>query len=172
MDKFLNNTGEVDLKKLNGKGAGSGGSFVKLATGSVEKNGKVFEINSVLSKFFAQLKIAGAEFGYRTASEIHRFTQIVLVLSPDTDINDIIDFAILQKLLPKLHGSRRKLEPVFEELIKLCLKDGVETKEFKTGKAQIDSSDKTIVKYPLSLEKIVRMYNNLVHNGFTSFAEA
>ena len=30
----------------------------------------------------------------------------------------------------------------------------------------------TKIKYPLSLEKIVRMYNNLVQNGFTSFAEA
>lgn len=172
MGEFLKNPGEVDLKKLNGKGKGFGGSFVNLATGVVEKNEEVLKINSVLSNFFVQLKIAGAEFGYRTASEIQRFARVVQVMSPDTNIEDIIDFAILQKLLPKLHGSRRKLEPVFEELIKLCLKDGAETKEFKTGKAQVDTSDKTIVKYPLSLEKIVRMYNNLIHNGFTSFAEA
>ena len=172
MGEFLKNPGEVDLKKLNGKGKGFGGSFVNLATGVVEKNDEVLKINSVLSNFFVQLKIAGAEFGYRTASEIQRFARVVQVMSPDTNIEDIIDFAILQKLLPKLHGSRRKLEPVFEELIKLCLKDGAETKEFKTGKAQVDTSDKTIVKYPLSLEKIVRMYNNLIHNGFTSFAEA
>lgn len=172
MGEFLKNPGDVDLMKLNGKGAGFGSSFIKLATGSLDKNNKLLEINSVLSNFFVQLKIAGAEFGYRTASEIQRFAQVVQVMSPDTKIEDIIDFAILQKLLPKLHGSRRKLEPVFEELIKLCLKDGAETKEFKTGKAQVDTSDKTIVKYPLSLEKIVRMYNNLIHNGFTSFAEA
>jgi len=159
MGEFLKNPGDVDLMKLNGKGAGFGSSFIKLATGSLDKNNKLLEINSVLSNFFVQLKIAGAEFGYRTASEIQRFAQVVQVMSPDTKIEDIIDFAILQKLLPKLHGSRRKLEPVFEELIKLCLKDGAETKEFKTGKAQVDTSDKTIVKYPLSLEKIVRMYN-------------
>lgn len=172
MGEFLKNPGDVDLMKLNGKGAGFGSSFIKLATGSLDKNNKLLEINSVLSNFFVQLKIAGAEFAYRTASEIQRFAQVVQVMSPDTKIEDIIDFAILQKLLPKLHGSRRKLEPVFEELIKLCLKDGAETKEFKTGKAKVDTSDKTIVKYPLSLEKIVRMYNNLIHNGFTSFAEA
>ena len=63
-------------------------------------------------------------------------------------IVDAIDAALLQKLLPKLHGSQARLGPVLEKLAALC--DG---------------------KYPLSLDKIGRMQKRL-EVGFTSFAEA
>ena len=63
-------------------------------------------------------------------------------------INDAIDAAIIQKFLPKLHGSQARLGPVLEKLSALC--DG---------------------KYQLSLDKIGRMQKRL-EVGFTSFAEA
>ena len=47
----------------------------------------------------------------------------------------------------------------------LCLKDGI-TKEIDT---EFNATD---FKYPESAEKIQRMYNAVVDNGFTSFAEA
>jgi hypothetical protein len=47
----------------------------------------------------------------------------------------------------------------------LCLKDGF-TKEID---AEFNKDD---FKYPESAEKIQRMYNAVVDNGFTSFAEA
>ena len=68
-------------------------------------------------------KGVNAEFGYRSATEIFRF--ICQAKSNDdaapklTDA-EILDAAIVQKLLPKLHGSRKKLEPVLERLWKLC----------------------------------------------------
>lgn len=169
---FLDNPGNVNLDVLEGRGAEFGNSFVKIANEPITSQSKNGEINTALIKFFAQLKISGAEFGYRTASEIKRFAQIVPLLSPEATTQEIIDYAILQKLLPKVHGSRRKLEPVLVELIRLCLEDGVETKDYTTGKLQVDTLSITNIKYPLSLEKIVRMYNNLIQNGFTSFAEA
>lgn len=169
---FLDNPGNVNLDVLEGRGAEFGSSFVKIANDPIAPQSKNGEINTALIKFFVQLKISGAEFGYRTASEIQRFAQIVPLLSPGAKAQEIIDYAILQKLLPKVHGSRRKLEQVLVELIRLCLEDGVETKDYTTGKMQLDTLDTTKIKYPLSLEKIIRMYNNLVQNGFTSFAEA
>jgi 5-methylcytosine-specific restriction protein B len=60
-----------------------------------------------------------------------------------------MDAAIMQKLLPKLHGARRKLEPILEKLETLCKQD-----------------------YPGALEKIQRMLKRLREHGFTSFAEA
>jgi 5-methylcytosine-specific restriction protein B len=80
-------------------------------------------------------------------------------------IDSAIDTAILQKLLPKLHGSRKKLVPVLSSMWKLCLNDGV-TKEID---AEFSATD---FKYPESAEKIQRMYHAVVDNGFTSFAEA
>jgi 5-methylcytosine-specific restriction protein B len=169
---FLDNPGNVNLDALEGRGAEFGNSFVKIANEPITSQSKNGEINTSLINFFSQLKISGAEFGYRTASEIQRFAQIVPLLSLEATTQEIFDYAILQKLLPKVHGSRRKLEPVLVELIRLCLEDGVETKNYTTGKMQVDTLYTTKIKYPLSLEKIVRMYNNLVQNGFTSFAEA
>ena len=80
-------------------------------------------------------------------------------------IDSAIDTAILQKLLPKLHGFRKKLVPVLTSMWKLCLNDGV-AKEIE---AEFNKDD---FKYPESAEKIQRMYNAVVDNGFTSFAEA
>jgi len=172
MEVFLENPGNVNLDVLKGKGAEFGNYFVNKASKPITSQSNDVDISNTLINFFVQLKISGAEFGYRTASEIQRFAQIIPLLSQDAKSKDIIDYAILQKLLPKVHGSRRKLEPVLVELIKLCIEDGVETKVYTTGKFQVDTSDTTNIKYPLSLEKIVRMYNNLIQNGFTSFAEA
>jgi len=172
METFLNTLGNVNLDVLIGKGAKFYSSFVSMATNPAMELSKNEDINSTLINFFEQLKISGAEFGYRTASEIQRFAQIVPLLSPEATIKQIIDYAILQKLLPKVHGSRRKLEPVLIELMRLCLEEGVDPKEYATGKFLVNTSDTTNIKYPQSLEKIVRMFNNLVQNGFTSFAEA
>jgi hypothetical protein len=77
----------------------------------------------------------------------------------------------MQKLLPKLHGSRRKLCPVLETLGSFCIsgdvkiiKDVFENTDFNYNAAN--------VLYPLSLEKIARMYRGAIDNGFASFAEA
>jgi 5-methylcytosine-specific restriction protein B len=60
-----------------------------------------------------------------------------------------MDAAIMQKLLPKLHGSKKKLGPILEKLNGLCSE-----------------------RFPASAEKIVRMQKRLQEHGFTSFAEA
>jgi len=89
-------------------------------------------------------------------------------------MSDIIDAAIMQKLLPKVHGSRRKLAPVLETLGALCLhnelKEGEKIENYLYPKTEKDISD--LIKYPLSFEKLSRMYKNLIDNGFTSYAEA
>jgi 5-methylcytosine-specific restriction protein B len=87
-------------------------------------------------------------------------------------MTDIIDAAIMQKLLPKVHGSRRKLEPVLKTLGQLCLQEGLNFDDLLIAKTEIDFKDVTKIKYAISLEKILRMYDNLISNGFTSYAEA
>ena len=106
------------------------------------------------------------------ANEIKRFISVVNEIEPSWSIAEIIDAAILQKLLPKVHGSRRKLEPILKTLAMLCITDGQKVEEFIFAKSEIQFDDKAKIKYPLSLEKILRMYNGLIDNGFTSYAEA
>jgi hypothetical protein len=103
--------------------------------------------NAAFISFFKTLQIAGAEFGYRTANEM---TKLVGYLGNfGVSVNDAHDIAIMQKLLPKLHGSRSKLNKILPVLIELC-KD----------------------KYFISLEKLDRMKKNADENGFASYAEA
>ena len=86
-----------------------------------------------------------------------------------SDLSDekCLDIAIMQKLLPKLHGSRSKIVKVLDALILLCLKEG---QEFSIAKC--DEVLETNIIYPISYEKLIRMYKNVLDNGFTSYAEA
>jgi hypothetical protein len=82
-----------------------------------------------------------------------------------------LDIAIMQKLLPKLHGSRRKLCPVLETLGSFCISGNIKIVKDVFEIADFDFTNSSII-YPLSLEKITRMYRGAVDNGFASFAEA
>lgn len=88
-------------------------------------------------------------------------------LVPAWTEDEVIDAAIMQKLLPKLHGSQRKLEGILRTLGELCLNEGQNVEDYFV-------KDKPIagVKYPLSLDKLARMYKGVVNNGFVSYAEA
>ena len=129
------------------------------------------DINKTLLNFFGELQKTGAEFGYRSATEILRLINQLDVLSNKIKTSEKIDIAIMQKLLPKLHGSRRKLSPILETLGCFCLKGDLNVVKDVFDKGDFDySTDK--VRYPLSLEKIARMYKGAIDNGFASYAEA
>ncbi len=122
-------------------------------------------------KFFNELKKTGAEFGYRTASEISTLYHQLQIINNDLTEDEKLDITIMQKLLPKLHGSRRKLIPVLHTLASFCTKEEMKVKSEIFENSHFDfNSD--IVKYPLSLEKIKRMYKGAIDHGFASYAEA
>jgi 5-methylcytosine-specific restriction protein B len=171
MSGYFNRNIKFELSALSSKGSDFASSFLALASSDdFHLDGKE-ELTATLLKYFQELKKVGAEFGYRTASEILRFTAIVQKINPAWSKDQIVDAAILQKLLPKLHGSRRKLEPILKSIGKLCL-TGVNSFDLLIKSEDINPSDIENYKHPLSFEKIKRMYNGLVNNGFTSFAEA
>ncbi len=172
MKDFLDGNTIVDLGNLKGKGASMASSFVEISANKQLAPKDNDGLQSELLKFFNELKKAGAEFGYRSASEIYRFAAVVNHLEPAWTTNEIIDSAIMQKLLPKVHGARRKLEPILKTLGKLCLVDGIEIDSYLVPNTEFNFKEGTKVRYPISLEKIIRMYQNLMQNGFTSYAEA
>lgn len=152
MKSFLENPVKPDLGAIAGKGAQYAKAFVAAAKQkdvALEETLRV-QVSADLMTFFPSLKEVGTEFGYRTAHEISRFVYFYKELSgADFEFNLAMDASIMQKLLPKLHGSKKKLGPVLENLKVLC-----ET------------------RFSVSTEKIVRMQNRLAEHGFTSFAEA
>lgn len=158
---FLDSPQKPKIESLSGLGAMYAKDFVKQASS------KEFElepetkkaVNKVLTYLFPELQKCGAEFGYRTAYEISRFIYFHQKYSEES-VEDAIDAALMQKILPKLHGSRKKLGPVLETLLESC----VESK---------DEENKTVkYKFETSAHKIERMQKRLLENGFTSFAEA
>ena len=163
MDDYLGKKVNIDIKKAHSACADMAVDFVNKANSQVEKDDKNKDI---LLAFFRELKKVNAEFGYRTVNEIGRYLYFA---NGSMDANAAIDTAILQKLLPKLHGSRKKLVPVLTALWNICLNDGNDTKiEAETEEIRFQDG----LKYPESAEKIKRMYDAVVDNGFTSFAEA
>lgn len=170
MSTYLNHVGEVNLKTLAAQGSNMAAPFVSLAKQKVASAAGQDEIKEPMLAFFKELKKTGSEFGYRSAAEILRFVSIAQMIKPDWDLKEIFDAAIMQKLLPKVHGSRKKLAPVLESLGNLCLKKDIKIADVFDTKIETDYA--AVSLYPISLEKIARMYGNLMDNGFTSYAEA
>lgn len=167
MTSFLSKIQNIDRNAANSKAADMGEDFVKLA--KVKDFILDKDAANTLNKFFKELKNVNAEFGYRSATEIFRFicqAQKNDDTSEKLSNDDILDSAIVQKLLPKLHGSRKKLDPVLKKLWSLCFTD----KDNATNTITSDCVDKAI--YKESADKIQRMYEAANANGFTSFAEA
>lgn len=177
LNEYIDNDIKLDLSVLKNQGANFSElfmSFAMLETGRNLSNSK-----ENLNLFFNELKKFGSEFGFRTASEIGRLMKMLELLGNDKD--SLLDIAIMQKLLPKLHGSRSKLNATLITLAKFCVKDALKEFEgkdddftklyFKSFESiQADQLNKII--YKVSFEKIVRMHRNALENGFTSYAEA
>ena len=165
MSDFLDDVKEIHPESIVSKGADMAKDFVE------KSRSKEMKISNTakdgFKAFFKELKTVNAEFGYRSAAEIFRF---ISQASNNDDTQskmseqEIIDAAIVQKLLPKLHGSRKKLTPVLEKLWNLCFntEDSIPINKEKVQDA----------KYKETADKIWRMYEAAQNNGFTSYAEA
>ena len=171
MKGFLDTSNDLNMKALFGKGVNMSQNFIALSNNLSFTTTDLDEINKTLLNFFGVLQKIGAEFGYRSATEILRLINQLNALNNKITTSEKIDIAIMQKLLPKLHGSRRKLSPILETLGSFCL-----TQDLKVVKDVFDKDDfeysNDKVLYPLSLEKIARMYKGAIENGFASYAEA
>jgi hypothetical protein len=197
MQDFLSAPVAPDLAKLEGLGAGFGEAFVAAASAPAdvpEAVAKPFSDEMLL--FFDILHEHGAEFGFRVGHEASRLLHFYQQLGgfPENDqawFDAAFDVVIIQKVLPKLHGSRSSLEGLLWALARACGADrtGTSADDFlkecrEAGKAQDEAKfgpeilEKTQedrpakARYPLSFDKVLRMWRKLVRDQFTSFAEA
>ncbi|MFN3968966.1 McrB family protein [Flavobacterium sp.] len=168
---FLASPGIPVLKKLKGQGIAMAKSFLSISEKvDIVKNKA---LTDELVYFFNELKKVGAEFGYRSATEIMQLAAKLKMLEPEISDNVCLDIAIMQKLLPKLHGSRSKLVKILIALAGLCI-DGMKKEDFEKNFEELYKKDFEGIdlKYSISFEKLIRMYKNVLANGFTSYAEA
>jgi len=159
--------------------------------------GKDFGVNasyfSELKELSELLEAHNLHFGYRVVDEILCYldnAKTVELMGPD--LSKAFDLQILQKILPKFHGSRNQLERPLAKLLRFCL-DGMifpieqateifpenleKTIEIDgeslTYKAQGSSveTEPLMAKYPRSSKKLLRMLRKLREQGFVSFIE-
>ncbi len=167
MAQYLNGTAAViDFTKLEEKGTDFANSFLCLASeakNSISLEEKT-EINAILVDIFNKLSNSTAEFGFRTAHEIVVFIANARYLMPNKDLMEIVDFAVMQKLLPKLHGSASALRPILQELVSCCFENALDENDFPGNNDD--------ARFKVSHKKICRMLQKLESDGFASYPEA
>lgn len=97
-----------------------------------------------------RLKADDRHFGYRVAVETARFVNLAVAqTAPDAASGwAALDLALLQKVLPKLHGTQQELDDVLTGLLAFAQEEPA---------------------LPCMATKIDRMRTRLAHQGFTSF---
>jgi 5-methylcytosine-specific restriction protein B len=202
MDSFLSDLRKPDLSTLDGKGSGYGRAFVQAASNpdiavADEIKDRFF---SEMNLFFALQHEHGGEYGFRIAYETARFLHFYKLLgkaqrwqeksdsqaevktgwvTKDTKNRDWFDAAfdgvVIQKFLPKLHGSKVKLGPLLKKMYTACIQpqDGARRTVQTVSENAVEPSRNipSDARYPVSAEKIFRMWRQLNENGFTSFPE-
>ena len=132
-----------------------------------------------LQDLFGLLHETGLEFAFRTIAEITRYLQVDFALAPkkpDWRWEACMDSQVLQKLLPKLHGSRRRLEAILIALATYCEKcDATASQKPLLRDAELNSyppaNPPSEMTFPLSRTKLLEMIEAVRRDQFVSFIQ-
>lgn len=150
--------------------------FITIATDNDWHNNQPYsqteELSNALRNIHQLLTPHGFEFGHRVFYESQRFASMYEAAG-STSIEDALDRILIQKILPRLHGSRRRLEVLIKELAQYCYDLSMPTSDNKSLDVIFDpeSKDENDASLPNSFEKLTRMLRSLRANQFTSFTE-
>ena len=96
------------------------------------------EVRNVFTAIYDITEKNGYEFAYRTVREIKQYISAACELSgqwADAEIYRAIDEQILQKVLPKIHGNRKEIGTMLDELEAVCKQNG---KELELSRRKIE----------------------------------
>ena len=125
------------------------------------------EGKKVLQGILDILRKYNLHFGYRVANEMSRFLNLAKVELADYKMDDCLDIQIIQKILPKLHGTRAKLEKPLQDLLDFSCGQSLPLDE-QVKKARSYDPD---ARFPRSARKIDQMLHQLCMQGYVSFIE-
>ena len=141
-------------------------SEVFLRSGGAEWDGDVLftleGINAILAK-------RNLQFAYRVRDEVLRFMANSGGLLPKYTA---LDFQILQKVLPRLSGSREQLEKMLLELLTYMLMGNDEPLPVPVNDLYLlDTSEYPECLFPMSAKKTARLLARVREDGFVIFYE-
>jgi 5-methylcytosine-specific restriction protein B len=137
------------------------------------------ECQKTLKEVFTLLHQMRLEFAFRTIAEVIRYLHVDFALAPDKTRwhwEYTLDAQLLQKILPKLHGSRRRLEAVLVSLAAYCEKRDLAAAQ-EPMKKDADLSmyplptSPASVTFPLSRTKLLEMLDAVRRDQFVSFIQ-
>ena len=137
------------------------------------------ECRESLQGFFDLLHSARLEFAFRTIDEITRYIQVDFEFAQNKEawaLERCLDAQVLQKILPKLHGSRRRLEAILIALATYCEKRDLDAaKKLLQREAELSSyppaTPQGEVAFPLSHTKLIEMIEAVRRDQFVSFIQ-
>ncbi len=150
MDYLLNPLSDIDIRDENINELKS--RFINLET----CDGKVLwvELSIKLNDLQQILKKADFDFGFRTINEIIRFMYVSWNYDKNLDSPLIwdswkryFDAQIMQKMLPKLHGSQKELADILKELEEYCIKENFQESSKKLEKMIKTLKEKRYVSF-------------------------
>lgn len=124
MDSVLAVLGQADSKENTRSQANldMAEAFLKLSKAIKTDNltdDKIKAAKEILAEIYEKLQSSGFEFAYRTVKEISLYLKAAKRLGGNADINAAIDEQVLQKILPKLHGNKKQIGKLLEDLKEL-----------------------------------------------------
>ena len=144
--------------------------FGRLLDGELQR--VIIELNELLTP-------DGLHFGYRVANEIAKFVLLASEFGTPGGLWAALDLAILEKVLPKFHGTQEELDAPLRVLFVFA--KAAEPAELETWKEISDAwkllNDRlqptkgapTKFKLPRTAAKVFTMLKRLHQQGFTSF---
>ena len=114
-------------------------------------------LKTELDNFQVVLNNSKFSFGFRVVNEILRFIAAAVEYEKKNENfnwEHYFDVQIMQKILPKIHGSKNEIGPILNDLLKLC-----------------ESTEDSKYKYEKSANKIKKMKKILNNKHYVSFMD-
>ena len=152
LDLFVNPSDNENITPVSD---GTAQAFENLAVqirggySTLDENSFV-EAQKVFKNIYEIVEKSGYEFAYRTVREIRQYLSASYELTEDKDSYELytaIDEQLVQKILPKVHGNKKEIGNLLEELGALCADNDL----------------------PLSGDKIEKMKGKLAQIQYASF---
>ncbi len=125
LDMFVNPS---DNEKVKAASDGTAEAFAKMAY--MIRNGQcnlqeadLNEIQNTFRKIYDIVDKCGYEFAYRTVREIRQYISAAYDLAENKEsfeLKDVLDEQLIQKILPKIHGNKKEIGTLLEDLSALC----------------------------------------------------
>jgi 5-methylcytosine-specific restriction protein B len=134
------------------------------------------QVQAALKDVFQIMEAERLEFGFRTVNEILRYLRVDLAVAENPEAWDwkpVFDDQILQKILPKLNGSKRRLEGLLVKLAWYCEEATVPPEGAKVPPHfQSDPVKRASVPaFPRSYSKLCGMIDVVRRDQFVSFIQ-